>query len=321
MLTVKSRALFFKFDTQRGIRLNNISNNFVALTAESQEIVKNAITKYYHNGNSEEHKKDLYDHLQNRLVHSDRECSIPWLNHFYKLENASLLEIGCGTGSSTLAYAEQKAKVKGIDIDEKSLKVAQIRCNTYGFSPVLKLCNAREIESAFPKEKFDIIVFHASLEHMTIQERITSLKEAWKKIETNGILVIIETPNRLWFKDSHTSLLNFFHWLPDELAFEYSRFSPRKGFNDIYYENTPEKMEHFLRRGRGVSYHEFQLALEEFEEIKMAKSLQEYLREHNPRKAKKLDEVSAYYIAILKTIAPNLAEGFFYDYLDLIFYR
>ena len=33
----------------------------------------------------------------------------------------------------------------------------------------------------------------------------------------NGLLVIVEAPNRLWLEDTHTSELPFFQWLPDNL--------------------------------------------------------------------------------------------------------
>lgn len=74
-----------------------------------------------------------------------------------------------------------------------------------------------------------------------------------------GSWVVIETPNRLWYFDGHTALLPFYHWLPDRLAFEYARFSPREYFREVYSEFTPDKALHFLRRGRGVSFHEFDL--------------------------------------------------------------
>jgi hypothetical protein len=65
----------------------------------------------------------------------------------------------------------------------------------------------------------------------------------------------------------HTSWLPFFQWLPDDLAFKYSRFSPRFNFGGMYGEETAERMLHFLRRGRGVSFHEFSLTMKPAETL------------------------------------------------------
>jgi S-adenosylmethionine-dependent methyltransferase len=70
-------------------------------------------------------------------------------------------------------------------------------------------------------------------------------------------------PNRLWFFDRHTSQLPFFLWLPDDLAYEYSSHSPRPVFKDAFGTRNPREMTPFLRWGRGVSYHELELALSE----------------------------------------------------------
>jgi S-adenosylmethionine-dependent methyltransferase len=202
-----------------------------------------------------------------------------------------------------------------MDILENSLKVAKIRCHVYGYSPQFIVGNAVDIDKHLPERQFDIAVFHASLEHMTLQERIVSLRAVWGKIIKGGILVIAETPNRLWHIDSHTSLLPFFHWLPDDLAFEYAKFSPRKGFGDVYF-NREEQMDHFLRRGRGVSFHEFEIAFGDMQQIRSGKSLHEFWR--TEKQTRTLPEA---YADLLKKIQPGLADGFLREYLYLILYK
>lgn len=130
----------------------------------------------------------------------------------------------------------------------------------------------------------------------------------------DGLLAIIETPNRLWFFDQHTSRLPFYNWLPDDLAFAYSRFSPRENFREQYREATPERMEHFLRR-RGVSYHEIDLAIAPTETLDTVSSLASYFgwrrRLRTPRSARR-------YKAFLRALRPDLHEGSFDPNLDLI---
>src|SRR3954465_742961 len=72
-------------------------------------------------------QQDLQNHLFNRL-RRDREEVIPWLDGSRTIRGSRVLEIGCGTGCSTVALAEQGADVVAIDIDEPSLAVAKQRC-------------------------------------------------------------------------------------------------------------------------------------------------------------------------------------------------
>ena len=108
------------------------------------------------------------------------------------------------------------------------------------------------IVDALPKlagRTFDFVIFYASLEHMTHGERIASIRESWQLLGPDSLWCVIETPNRLWYHDGHTSLLPFFMWLPDELAFEYSRLSPRTSFANEFREFTEEQQLRFLRQG------------------------------------------------------------------------
>ena len=128
--------------------------------------------------------------------------------------------------------------------------------------------------------RFDFIIFYASLEHMTHHERISAIRTTWDMLPPGGLLSVVETPNRLWHTDPHTSLLPFFHWLPDELAFDYSRFSSRPNFRERYdnYDDEQQRL-HFLRRGRGVSFHEFVLAIGSVEQLNVRSSLAMYLHQ------------------------------------------
>jgi hypothetical protein len=79
--------------------------------------------------------------------------------------------------------------------------------------------------------------------------------------------------------------LPYFSWLPSELAYRYSQYSPRQGFGDRYTEAEPDPAQflHFLRRGHGVSFHEFAVALErDRREIAVASSMQLERRRRAP---------------------------------------
>ena len=299
---------------------SHLLNNQIQIDKDGLRIIENSIKENYHTGwrkdnnfSKKMYKNDINDHLYRRLE-NDRRTIIPWLNSTYTLQYKRILEIGCGTGTSTVALAEQDAKVIGIDIDEGALSVARDRARVYGVEAEFKVLNANDIADVFGSNEFDIIIFFASLEHMTVSERLSSLRDAWEMLPNEGLLVIAETPNRLWYFDHHTSILPFFHWLPDELAFRYSRFSERVNFSELYREYNKDAKEHFLRRGRGMSFHELEVAIGPAQDLKVISSLSTFEGIRYKLKKSKLERK---YKSLLMNIFPNIHEGFFDDTLYL----
>jgi S-adenosylmethionine-dependent methyltransferase len=155
-----------------------------------------------------------------------------------------------------VALAEQGALRTGVDLVERSLLVARERCAAHCVIAAFHCANATDVHRRFAGEAFDLILFFAALEHMTHAERIAAMRSTWEMLPPGGLWGVIETPNRLWPEDRHTSLLPFYHWLPDDLAYRYSRFSPRRDFAGLYTGDPHDAtMTDYLRRGRGVSYH------------------------------------------------------------------
>jgi Methyltransferase domain len=116
----------------------HLLRNHRVLPPDKAFLLANSIRTHYHKGWRAEEKylpsvyqQDLEDHLYNR-IRDDRQRIIPWLDHVRPLNGARILEIGCGTGSSTVALTEQGAVVTGIDVDEDVLVVARDRCEAYG---------------------------------------------------------------------------------------------------------------------------------------------------------------------------------------------
>jgi 2-polyprenyl-3-methyl-5-hydroxy-6-metoxy-1,4-benzoquinol methylase len=262
----------------------------------------------------EAYERDLNDHLLNRCE-EDRSLVVPWLDTLRPLRSMKILEIGCGTGSSTVALAEQGATVVGIDVDEGAVLVARDRCRVYGITADICVMGAEQIRSEFQGQAFDLIIFFACLEHMTVRERLGALSQAWEILPEHGMLGLTETPNRLWFFDHHTSHLPFFQWLPDELAFQYSRFSARENFREIYRELTAESFQHFLRRGRGVSFHEFDLAIQPVSSLNLAPSLSAFLEKNGLYTA---DSAHMAFSKFLQRQSPAVPAPFFERDLNLV---
>jgi 2-polyprenyl-3-methyl-5-hydroxy-6-metoxy-1,4-benzoquinol methylase len=206
---------------------------------------------------------DIENHVYARM--SEVETVVmPWIGEVHDVTEKSVLEIGCGTGSTTIPFAIKAKYVYATDISQTSLTAAKQRAELLEVSNIdFQLLDPewaqdsqrlQDFESTVPK--VDIIVMMALLEHLTISERINVLRTTWRLLKPHGIMVIYETPNRLSWFDWHSFLLPFFQYLPDQLAIEYADKTPRPHF-----QLQGNKTESLYRLGRGVSYHEFELAL------------------------------------------------------------
>lgn len=305
---------------------SHLRKNFIPFSdSNSAEIIKTFREKYFPKTSAAnaqvlseaDIESEVKEHVFGR-IQKFRETIIPWLDSVIPLNGARILEIGCGTGSSTFTMAEQGAEVTGVDIVENHLEIARKRCELYGLNARFVIGNATTVDELFKTEQFDLIIFFAALEHMTVEERIVAIRKTWNMLPTGKFWCITGSPNRLWFFDDHTSNLPFFHWLPDDLAFLYSKFSPKKTLSGVYKEINNSNMLHFLRRGRGISYHEFECAIGKIQDLKVVSSLSSFVRKNIFRKIKWFLNYQSRFEKFLINVGPPIHHGFYQPYLDII---
>lgn len=226
--------------------------------------------------------------LVNRLYNALR-FSVPWLQRQIELSMSRIIEVGCGSGSSTAALAMYAREVVGFDIDELAVKAAQARCQAYGLQNVRVHCTEPErlLDAIRDADQADAYVLYAVLEHMTYAERLTTLRTLWDLLAPGRFLVIFETPNRLAYLDQHTTDTAFFHLLPDELAFRYVDRIKRHGFRDSMKLTLEQHLDvaalQRIRWGLGASFHEFEIALEEpLEELVLADGFEQEMTDFFP---------------------------------------
>jgi 2-polyprenyl-3-methyl-5-hydroxy-6-metoxy-1,4-benzoquinol methylase len=285
---------------------------FRVLSKQDEDRLRDCIVENFdlEKGNAE---NDLEEHLYGRLQR-DRMEMIPWLASTMPLDGLRTLEIGAGTGVSTVALAEQGAIVTGVDVDERSLIAARMRCALYCLPATFTAMNASELGNRFAEHSFDFVIFFASFEHMTLHERLKSLSAAWRILKPNGFLAIVETPNRLWFYDSHTSFLPFFHWLPDDLAMLWAGTSPRISFA----RSTLDPVS-LARWGRGASFHELELILGKEVHSFVVSNKTDFIRRHNPMLlGHSLVTNTRRYERFLERAFPQVNRAFFRSYLDVM---
>ena len=236
--------------------------------------IQQALLETYFSGydqkflHSEQAKLDIENNVFRRYNHSLQHV-VPWLGRQINLENKNVLEIGCGTGSSTAALAHYVQSIKGYDIQSPAVLGARKRLEIMGLDNVqLHILNEDDLIKRISEDtntKYDIILLFAVLEHQTINERHETLKTCWDLLAEDGVMAVIDTPNILHYFDLHTSKLPFMHMLPTRLYARYAKNSLRPMFAKSF-SSEKEKSDSQLdleiaRWGRGASYHDFELTL------------------------------------------------------------
>jgi S-adenosylmethionine-dependent methyltransferase len=288
-----------------------LSSHFTGASSDSEARLAAVLRRY-------DIDPAVHEPIAASRLRRDRVAVIPWLDRTCPLRSTRILEVGCGRGASTVALAEQGAELIALDRSESAIEIARTRATGHGVNVDFLAGDAAELDAVLGGRAVDWIIFWASLEHMTVAERLAALAAAWRALPAGGILTLVETPNRLWFLDSHTSHLPYFNWLPDELALQYSRFSPREMIRRLSTEPSSRGLRDLLRSGRGVSFHEFELAIGPAAELDVVGCLQLERRRRNPlRNVGWRVSRSGRYESILRRVSPAVPRAFFQPFLYL----
>lgn len=246
-----------------------IADPNVDLTAAYREALRvHIIEKYIGPANfansPSAYEKAIYEHVEGRFL-SFKNGILPWLSRRVDLAGKRVVEVGSGTGASTLALLPHVAHVDCFEIHEQSSDVAEARMGLAGYS---NFTLHRELFAGDAVSKLgtvDGVFLAAVLEHTTFEECIDILSNAWAVLSPGGWLCVADTPNRLCPFDHHTAILPFFHMLPPEVRLAYAPQSPRTEFASAFapgpQRERGELLGNLTRWGCGISYHEFELAV------------------------------------------------------------
>lgn len=113
----------------------------------------------------------------------------------------SVLEIGCATGSLSLAAKRQAGKegrVFGIDIIPGMIEVSMKKAAQANMDVSFQVGNIQDIP--FPDEHFDIVMCSFMIFHMSEKVRNNGIKEIFRVLKPNGKLLVLDLalpPNKV----------------------------------------------------------------------------------------------------------------------------
>jgi len=256
---------------------------------------------------------------------------VPWLAEHCDLAGARVLEIGCGTGSSTAALTRAGASVTGLDITPSYLTVNRTRLAALGLAADLRCIEPDWLSTpasalghlARPRRAapYDMVVCYALLEHLMPAERLILLGALRQVMQANPAtrLVIYETPNRLAPFDWHSTQTSFPDILPDEIAQAYLSRRLAEGHSwrqNVAFFDTPQGRENWYRGGRAASFHEFDavFGLENLAVVQDGYSERcDYIRHFRPDAG-----YEAALAAVFAGLQPPVPRGFCRPTLDLV---
>ena len=100
-----------------------------------------------------------------RPLHEINPLRLEWINARVPLAGKNVIDIGCGGGVLSESMAKKGAKVTGIDLSEKALKVADLHSLESGVEVRYKHIAAEDMALAEPGQ-FDVVTCMEMLEHV-----------------------------------------------------------------------------------------------------------------------------------------------------------
>ncbi|OLS14483.1 MAG: putative methyltransferase [Promethearchaeota archaeon CR_4] len=146
------------------------------------------------------------EELRGRLIKYTRATFqlLPFLQH------PRILDIGCGTGSSTLALANLSlGELVGIDIDQQAINLLQEKVKQQDLAARVQVIHNSLEKLSFPPESFDIIWEEGVIHLLDLRQVLAIIQ---RLLKTRGFFVIHET--KAWLEQHRDQFVNtgFYFW-------------------------------------------------------------------------------------------------------------
>lgn len=125
-------------------------------------------------------------------LHDINPLRLNYIDQHVSLQGKRVIDVGCGGGILSESMAEKGAKVTGIDLGEKALKVAQLHSLESGIAIDYQLISAEDMAAKAPAS-YDVVTCLEMLEHVPDP---ASIVEACAKLVKPGGHLFFSTINR-----------------------------------------------------------------------------------------------------------------------------
>jgi 2-polyprenyl-6-hydroxyphenyl methylase / 3-demethylubiquinone-9 3-methyltransferase len=179
-------------------------------------------------------------------LHEINPLRLEWINGIAPLAGKTVIDVGCGGGILAESMAKKGAKVTGIDLSEKALKVADLHGLESGIQVRYEKIAAEDMAAREPAQ-YDIVTCMEMLEHVPDP---ASVIQACQRMVKPGGHVFFSTLNR-----------NLTSYLFAVIGAEYLLQLLPKGTHDYAKFITPAELSQAIRNAglqvnsiRGMSY-------------------------------------------------------------------
>jgi len=153
-------------------------------------------------------------------------CRLAYYRRRFGVELAGkrVLELGCGSGASTINLLEQGlASLVAVDTNGLALRMAQRRIQDFNLAAPAVFLQIDESHSLpVTDQAFDVVVAFEVFEHVPPELRGRLIRELYGKVAPSGHL-LISSPNRVSPRDLHITGLWLVNYLPLPVAIRFAR--------------------------------------------------------------------------------------------------
>lgn len=157
----------------------------------------------------------------------------------YWQPNSRVIDVGCGTGRTTLALYKQGYDIIGVDLVPAMIDLAQQVAEKNGYSIPYAVGDATQLD--YPAESFEHALF-SNLGWPQIpssEQRLGALREIHRVLKPGGIFILV-APHRVWFSSFFWFWVKQWikHYILRPIGFSFKEES----FGDRFYDRESKDM-------------------------------------------------------------------------------